>query len=563
MPDRVIELLVSEAGSGSGASFGWHVRLDGEVVAANLNLTPAQSREVRELAWRYGQLFEQRTLPQLAREAQAELGSALFTLWLAPAWSTLSAKLGLGDQRTVLIRSASPAILNLPWELLRPPDGEPLGSDARWALRRVPFVDSTMESGPAVSELPPGPLRVLLMVAAPQDQPELDFEREEELLLRALGRDGRDVVVDTGDLGSFAELEERITAFRPHIVHLSGHGVAGAEQASFAFENESGQSDEQPAPALAQLFANTGVQCVFISACQAGRAPERDVLGGLAAGLVSLGVPLVIGWTASVLDDVATELAAKFYGAVATGQESVDRALSAARRAVRSDCDHRGDPSWSLPVLYAGSRQARVFDPNPARRQSGLRPSLNLRPLPGMQEGHAEHFLGRRREQQQLLPALRAGDLQAVVLTGLGGVGKSTLATRLARKLGADGWRPLAVPSSAETPLSAGRLLQVLGEAFHAVGDHARHATLNNPQLAVDMQLRAAVEGLNESRFVLVLDNLECNLDEGSRRFLDTALGSFYRHLNTATRFSPSGCMPGWMEPSSGCWRRQRCSGCR
>jgi hypothetical protein len=34
-----------------------------------------------------------------------------------------SPKLGLGDQRTVLIRSASPAILNLPWELLRPPDG--------------------------------------------------------------------------------------------------------------------------------------------------------------------------------------------------------------------------------------------------------------------------------------------------------------------------------------------------------------------------------------------------------------------------------------------------------
>jgi adenylylsulfate kinase-like enzyme len=55
-----------------------------------------------------------------------------------------------------------------------------------------------------------------------------------------------------------------------------------------------------------------------------------------------------------------------------------------------------------------------------------------------------EHFLGRRREQQQLLPALRGGDLQAVVLTGLGGAGKSTLATRLARKLEADGWRRMA-----------------------------------------------------------------------------------------------------------------------
>jgi hypothetical protein len=128
--------------------------------------------------------------------------------------------------------------------------------------------------------------------------------------LRALVRPGRDVVVDTVDLGSFAELRERITTFRPHIVHLSGRRVAGTEQA-FAFENESG-------PVSTARW----------------RPP----------------------------------------------QESVDRTLTAARWAVRERCDQRGDPSWSLPVLYAGSRQARVFDPS--RRQASLRPSLNLRPLP-------------------------------------------------------------------------------------------------------------------------------------------------------------------------------------
>jgi hypothetical protein len=158
-------LLVSEAGAGAGASFGWHVVLDGEVVAANLSLTQTRSQEMRELAWRYGQLFEQRTPPQLAREAQAELGSAMFGLWLAPAWSALSEKLGLSDQRMVLIRSTSPAILN------RRAAGQ------RWALRRVPVIEGAVSFGPAVSDLPAGPLRVLLMVAAPQDQPELNFER--------------------------------------------------------------------------------------------------------------------------------------------------------------------------------------------------------------------------------------------------------------------------------------------------------------------------------------------------------------------------------------------------
>ena len=531
MPDRLIELLVSEVGSGASPGFAWHVRLDGEVVASNLSLTAAQSKEVRELSRRYGQLFEQRPLPKLATDAQAAIGADLFKLWLEPAWSGLSAKLKLGDLRTVLIRSTSAAILNLPWELLRPDGGEALGSDARWAIRRVPFVDSLLEIGPAASELPAGPLRVLLMASAPLSQVELDFEREEELLLRALWRNGQEVVVDTGDMGSFAELRERINVFRPHIVHLSGHGTAQSAEASFAFEDERGQSDPRSASAIAQLFAASSVQCVFISACQAGKAPEQSALGGLAAGLVNHGTPLVIGWTASVLDDVATDVAASFYGAVASGQVSVDRALTTARQDVRVECDKQGDPSWSLPVLYAGSRQALVFDP--ARRVQGNRASLNLDALPGMQAGSAEHFLGRRREQQALLPSLRSGDLQAVVLTGLGGAGKSTLATRLARKLQADGWKPLAVPSSTEKPLSTGLLLQTLGEAFLKAGLREAHAQLAEADFPVATRLHLAVSVLNDHRFVLVLDNLESNLDEGSRRFLDEDLGAFYSYLLT------------------------------
>jgi CHAT domain-containing protein len=95
------------------------------------------------------------------------------------------------------------------------------------------------------------------------------------------------------------------------------------------------------------LFAGSGVQCVFVSACQAGRAPERDVPGGLAAELVSHGVPLVIGWTASVQDDLATDLAALFYAAVATGQASVDHALTAARRAILKWKDFTGSATSS------------------------------------------------------------------------------------------------------------------------------------------------------------------------------------------------------------------------
>jgi hypothetical protein len=430
MADRVIGLSISESGSGPGAVFSFHLYLDGAVVASNQGLTAPQSQTVRELSRQYGLLFEQHRLPQLAREALAAIGTQLFELWLAPSWGKLSAGLGLGDQRILVIASDRASVLNLPWELLRPEGGEAIGADAKWSVRRLPYADRQLAA--ADGQLPAGPLKVLYMVAAPQDQVELDFEREEELLLRAFGQAGRRVAFDSGDLGSFEELGQRINDFRPHIVHLTGHGVTQEEKAYFAFEDERGDSDPRSASELGQLFAGSGVQCAFLSACQAGRAPAQAALGGLAQGLLAEGVPLVIGWTASILDDVATEVASRFYGAVSSGQTTVDRALVVARQAARNICEARGDPSWSLPVLYAGTRQARLFDA--ARSEPSSRASLVLRPLPGMVEGYTLHFVGRRRELQRLLPALRAGDLQAVVLTGLGGSGKSTLATQLARK---------------------------------------------------------------------------------------------------------------------------------
>jgi hypothetical protein len=42
-----------------------HVRLDGNVIASNQDLTAEQSRAVEDLSRQYGQLFEQQRLPQL------------------------------------------------------------------------------------------------------------------------------------------------------------------------------------------------------------------------------------------------------------------------------------------------------------------------------------------------------------------------------------------------------------------------------------------------------------------------------------------------------------------
>lgn len=75
------------------------------------------------------------------------------------------------------------------------------------------------------------------------------------------------------------------------------------------------------------------------------------------------------------------------------------------------------------------------------------------------------------------------------------------------------------------------QLLEVCGQAFLDAGQKEVYTTVRDPALPVADRLRTVVSGLNRSRFVLVLDNFECNLDEGTRQILDGELAGFYRYL--------------------------------
>jgi tetratricopeptide (TPR) repeat protein len=531
-PESIITLSIRETETSGKPVFLFHVRVGGEVVASNQSLSPAQSKSVREFSQRYNAQFEQHKKARLAAEDLSALGAELFELWLAQAWEQVAARVPVGARRMLVVASDMPDALNLPWELLRTPDGDFMGSDAKFSIRRLPWLERQL--APFSGQLRPRPLRILFMACAPKDQPSLDCEREEESLLKAIGCAGPNVAFDSGDLGTFQELRQRINDFKPHIVHLTGHGIVAQDGVGyFAFEDETGQSDLRSSVEIGQLFAGSEVQCAFISGCQTGKAPPVAALGGICQGLVREEVPLAIGWAASIADVTATNLAATFYNTLAS-RETVDRALTQARQGVRKECEDRGDPAWTLPVLYAATTQGLLFDPDPKRPpEPPPRQGAVQQPLPGMTEGYAEHFVGRRRELQRLLPALRDGTLQAVLITGLGGAGKSSLATRLARKLEAEGFTPIPVPSSEENPLNTTRLLQTCSDIFLRAGLRREHDLLADASLSATDRLHYVVNTLNEGRFVLVLDNFEVNMDEPTLRIVDADLAGLYAHLLT------------------------------
>jgi tetratricopeptide (TPR) repeat protein len=539
----VITLSVTELpGTSSDRLFQYQTFLDDRPLGTNRTLSPAETKEMIDLAKQHSELFEQEPIPQLGDADARVFGDRLFNLWLDSVWPQLKDAMLPGVRRLLVIASVIPEVLNLPWELIWLPSGAFIGLDSTFSIRRLPQTRGQLVPPPELDSLPPSPLRIVFMSCAPRDEAILDYEREEEAILEAIGPVGPSAVLDSCDYGTFDELRQHINEVRPQIVHLSGHAVVDDEVCYFEFEDESGTANPVPAGDLKDLLAGSGVQCVFFSGCQTALTPI-SVLGGLCQSIVTAGLPLAIGWAASIADDIAIQFARQFYQTLASGQP-VDRALTQARQRIHRD--QEDDASWTLPALYAASRQEHIFDTNPQRAtQRPRRAAVVQQPLPGMTEGYAQHFVGRRRELQRLLPALRSGKCQTALLTGLGGSGKSTLATRLARKLEVDGFLVIPVPSPQSRQLTAGRILDECRVAFRqyarqqkAQGELAMSVEfesaaddLDNPKISLNDRQRGVISSLNRGRFLLVLDNFETNLDEATLRILDPDLTHFFTHV--------------------------------
>ena len=216
-----ITLSIKESGEPPNATYLFHISLDGQLILTNQSLSPQDSEKLRQISRSYSSLFEQSCRPEKEPGAEAALGAQLFQLWLAPSWEKIRSAVPSSSIRFLVIASDASEILNLPWELLHSPGGDFLGLDPLFAIRRLP--GSEKKLAPFAGDLRPRPLRLLFMACSPKGPAVLDYEREEEALFRAVS--GQEVAFDSCDLGTFEELKERVNEFRPHILHLTGHGV--------------------------------------------------------------------------------------------------------------------------------------------------------------------------------------------------------------------------------------------------------------------------------------------------------------------------------------------------
>ncbi|GAA4250250.1 hypothetical protein GCM10022255_038010 [Dactylosporangium darangshiense] len=424
----------------------------------------------------------------------------------------------------------APGLAALPWEALPDPvDGLPL------ALH--PHVIVYRRSALTTPARLAGPLRIVVAIASPDTGggPLLDYEHELRAVLAAVRQARRyDARVEVVPFATTRAIRAALDLpGGAHVLHISAHGKPGA----LLLENEDGTAREVTAEELIAEAIPPGKMppVLALAACYTDVDGEQQGTS-FAAQLAARGVCAVIGTQTSVTDRYATMLLAQVYAELAcSGDPDVVRAVSEARRLVQQTLLAGGDrvlaamDEWGVVTLLANAPSIPVID---------LR--LPLQPVPAPRAAEwgrvaarpVGQFVGRRTLQRRL-PALLAGDEQAgLVLHGIGGVGKTTLAAEVLRRtVEADpSWRV----ASLYGPLTADAVLAEVAAVARrelllrqTVAGPATVAAQTAARIDVPWADRLALlhdHVLHEIPILLVLDNFEDNLAPDTHVLTDPGL---------------------------------------
>ncbi|MGK5551456.1 tetratricopeptide repeat protein [Actinomadura kijaniata] len=333
----------------------------------------------------------------------------------------------------------------LPWETLALP-----GQSASLALHpNVELYRHLPASAAPVAVPIKAPLRILAVVASPDDPdggPLLNMEDELRRILDAVDEARRHAAAHVRVLneGTLDSVRTALRQERFHVLHISCH----AEPGVLVMEDENGDRDDVSAARLAEaLPRDEGVPLIVLSGCSTALdvpAEEEQALTGLAGGLSAAGVPAVLAMTAPVTDLYAALLGEAFYRELAlrprpeplTALAEARRELEKRRQAAPEGSRDADLAEWATPALFLRGPSLPLYDVNDGV-DTDIKPPPAVTLDPGVVVRPVGDFVGRRAELRSLLSTLRRGG-RGVLLHGIGGVGKSTLAAELIGRLGDD-----------------------------------------------------------------------------------------------------------------------------
>jgi tetratricopeptide (TPR) repeat protein len=315
---------------------------------------------------------------------------------------------------------------------------------------------------------------------------------------------------------TFAQLREHLKLHPSyyHILHFDGHGsysssAGSASQHSYksvegklVFETDDGKDDPITAAQLNDLLRDYAVPGVVLNACQSAMVAEEsgDAFTSVAAALLRSGARSVVAMAYSLYVSGAQEFLPAFYGALfETGRMAeAARAGRQQMRAQRKRVCARGKfdlDDWLLPVLYQQSQLDLSFA---ATATSSV--SESQLPDEFRRENNPYGFIGRDGALLALERAMHRAPA-GILIQGLGGIGKTTLARGFVRWLeDTNGLGERAFWLDFREIRSAEYVLNRIGEPIFGT---------NFGSAPLAAKLEALVKALREHRFIIVWDNFE------------------------------------------------------
>ncbi len=419
-------------------------------------------------------------------------------------------------QGIVLAITAAERLAHLPWEVLH--DG------VSFLLQRVPAVvpvrwvsDSTVKKLTVEDKAENRALQVLFMATSPLDvKPVLDFEAEEARILSATARQPLALAVE--ESGCLSELGYLVNAYDKNyfdVLHLTGHATFQDGQPCFITEKATGEADYASAGDIAQELQFRLPKLIFLSGCRTGQAGNSGSVPSMAEELLKSGAKAVLGWGQKVLDPDATAAATALYQELSAGKQ-ITEALACTYQALIKNKAR----DWHLLRLYAsGDLPGSLVTPLWTRgRKPAPAPSVNtqfLDPAGKVKVPMRESFVGRRRQLQNCLRVLltQSTDKVGLLIHGMGGLGKSSLAARLCDRL-----------PNFECVVWVGRIdeASLVSRLAEKLDDNEQRKSLQNYDEELRFRLRRVFQQSHEDTkpLLLVLDDFEVNLEPRNESYV-------------------------------------------
>ncbi len=270
---------------------------------------------------------------------------------------------------------------------------------------------------------------------------------------------------------------------------------------------------------------------VILSSCHSARPEEYFIT--VAKTLHEAGVPAVIGMKTTITHDAAIHFNTGFYTALMDGQK-IEAAFTAGITAIKEfeEQKRRDNPltvfasETDIPVLMSNNPDLSIADFSDSIVETPERPKSHTFKTNYMERG----FIGRRNIIREILK--RVKERQPVIsLKGPGGIGKSTLTSRVMADLMREGYDFIEFQGRIEP---SGIIDGLVKKAESAGEEYKNTEEIIAKTQELPEKVRLLVElYLSKEKIVIVFDNFEDNQNEKDKTYLNPEMRDFLKELKS------------------------------